>query len=109
MKLNFKSEGEDKPKSTYSHDIDRNLSWADKFIKNFNDIYGVDGQSFFIKRSKGDHKEYIAFVFHPHNSYFLGNYVCPVYVDQPYDMFLKDMKSAYCLIYKMNKDYLGKI
>jgi len=95
LKVNFKSDEDEKPIRTYSHDIDKNLAYADKFIKNFNDIYERERQSFFIKRSKGDHKEYIAFIFHPHNYYFVGNYVCPVYVDQPYDMFLKEIKKCF--------------
>jgi hypothetical protein len=108
LKVNFNSEEYVKPKSAYSHDIDKNLFWSDKFIKNFNDIYHKESQSFFIKRSKGDHKEYIAFIFHPHNYYFLGNYVSHVYVDQPYDLFLKDMKTAFLIINQMNKQYLLK-
>jgi len=106
MKFNVNSKNEEDPQKNYTYDIDKNLEWADKFIKNFNDIYEKLGQSFYIKNTKGDHKRYIAFIFRPENTFPCGNLSCCVYVEQPYDLFLKDMKKAFSIIYQKNKEYL---
>jgi hypothetical protein len=81
-----------------------NLDWAEKFIKNFNDIYEKEDQIFFIKIHCGEHgKKYVAFVFHP--TIDKGNCVCPVYLENDKYEFIKDMKCAFITIATMNKEY----
>lgn len=86
-----------------------NVAWAENFIRNFNQVYEIEGQSFFIKICQGHHGQpWIAFIFHPLNSYPCGNHVCPVYVTHQHHLFLKDFNLGYKIIYEMNKEYLTK-
>ena len=109
MKINYNSSPpsqQDNNRFNYLYDVDKNIEYTEKFIKNFNDVYEKENQSFFIKICQGDHKKYIAFIFHPINSYHLGNHCCPVYLDQKYETFITDFELGFKIMYRINKKYV---
>jgi len=109
MKLEYKKL-ESKKTCGYEQDIENNIEFAEKFINNFNKVYEKENQLFFIKICEGHWgKKYVAFIFHPPNTYPCGNCVCPVYADQPYDLFLKDFKAGYFTILEMVKQFKLKL
>lgn len=91
-------------------DNEQNLEWANKFIKNFNDVYEKEKQSFFIKICSGQHgKFYVAFIHHPLNVFPMGNSVAIVNVDQYFRNFKDEFKAAYFTVWDINKRYLERL
>ena len=88
-------------------DNEKNLEWANNFIKNFNQVYEKEDQSFFIKQCCGQHNRiYIAFILHPLNTFPMGNSVAIVNVDQYFRNFKEEFRRAFRTVSDINRQYL---